>query len=557
VSALRGGGDVAIVGMACRFPGAANLAEYWRLLVQGRNATREVPGSRWSVGPLYDPDAEAPGKTHCLRGGFLDDVAGFDWRSMRMAPREALHVDPQHRLLLEVVWEAFEDAGLPLEAVAGSNASVHVGIGWNDYLRLRVRDWSKLSGYDTLGNPFAFAANRVSHMFDLRGPSAAIDAACVSSLVALKQACDGLRFGTQRLAVVAGVNLLLSPDASIMLAKSGVLSATGQCRPLDERADGFLRGEGCGAIVLKRFEDVGPGDRVYACIPSVALGHNGRNEWIMAASAAGQSATLRGALEEAGCQASDVGYVELHGTGFLKGDVTELRAVASALGSSSRAPCPVGSVKGNIGSLEAAAGMASIIKVALCIDRRTLVPTGNFARLNPAIDVDALRLVPQCAAGPWDAAEGHMPAGVVCGTSLGGANAHAVLRGVPAHRAARLDEAQTTHVLPISARTPEALRAYAAAVAEHLVAKPAPSLRDVCYTAAHRRTHHPVRYVAVGASSGSRCRPRSPSTIPRWTPSPRTWTSGSAPTTTPGPCAPVRPVPRAVATPPRPSASPR
>ena len=244
---------IAIIGIGCRFPGAQNPIEFWRLLRNGIDAVGQLPKGRHCMGAFYDQDSTTPCEIPYWRGGFLDNFDQFDWRAFRISPREARYMDPQHRLLLEVTWEAFEDAGLPLEKLAGSRTGVFVGIMWNDYLRLQSRDLFQINGYSATGNVLAFAPNRISYVFDLRGPSIAIDSACASSLVAVHAACQSLWAGESTLAIAGGVNLMLSPDATIMLAKAGLLSQEGLCKTLDARADGFVRGEGAGIIVLKPF----------------------------------------------------------------------------------------------------------------------------------------------------------------------------------------------------------------------------------------------------------------------------------------------------------------
>ena len=274
---------IAIVGMACRFAGAANPREFWKMLLDGRTAVGDVPSDRWDRGLLYDPDGGA-GRLTSWRGGFLADIKSFDWQALRMLPGEARHTDPQQRLLLELAWEALEDAGMPLEAAQKSRTGVFVGIMWNDYFRLLAKNWAALDGYALIGNPLMFAANRVSFALDLQGPSTALDSGCASSLVAFHAACQSLWLGESETALVGAVELILSPDSSIALQSTGMLSRSGSSRVLDDDADGFVRGEGGGIVLLKPLRRVSTSERVYAVVRGIAVNHSGRGDWLMASS---------------------------------------------------------------------------------------------------------------------------------------------------------------------------------------------------------------------------------------------------------------------------------
>ncbi|HEX2910961.1 MAG TPA: type I polyketide synthase [Chloroflexia bacterium] len=492
---------IAIVGIGCRFPGGPDPLAFWKLLREGREAIREVPAERWDIDSLYDPDTAKPGKMMTRWGGFIDNVDGFDWRAFRIPPREVKYIDPQHRLLLEVAWEAFEDAGLPLEKVAGTLTGVFIGICWNDYLRLQARNWNVLDGYTASGNPFAFAANRLSYFFDLRGPSLAMDATCASSLASLNFACQSLWSGEVDMALAGGVNLMLSPDSTIIMSKAGILSPEGKVKALDKRADGFVRGEGGGIVVLKRQSDVLPSDKVYAYVRGVSVNHNGRNEWIMAPSQEAQARAIRTAYARAGVDPTEVDYVELHGTGFKRGDPIEVKALGEALGAGNRRENPIrlGSVKTNIGNLEAAAGIASLIKVALSLYYREIPPTLNLEEVNPEIPLAELGFAPQTTSGPWPVKAGKPTAGVTV-VAFSGVNAHAVLEAAPVISSASQEEAGP-YLLTLSARTPEALRETASRYKDFLVAEDMDtrlSLEEICYTAGVRRSHHEHRLAVVG-----------------------------------------------------------
>lgn len=504
---------IAIIGIGCRFPGAETPNSFWQALRQGEEAISEVPAHRWKSEALYSPDSLQPGRMACKWGGFIENVDQFDWRMFHMLPREARYMDPQHRLLLEVTWEALEDAGIPLTEVAGSQTSVAVGINWNDYLRLQARNWSRLDGYTAVGTPFAFAANRLSHFFDLRGQSIALDTACSSSLMALHLACQSLWTGEATLALAGGVNLHLSPDSWIIASKTGLLSRTGHCRTLDASADGFVFGEGAGMVVLKPFSLLQPSDRVYALIRGVAVNHNGHNEWIMAASQEAQENLLREAYRKAGVNPAEVDYVELHGTGFLKGDAIESRALGAVVGrqEARQHPCLIGSVKTNIGHLSAASGIAGIIKVALSLYNQELPPTLHLQAINPDIPLAELQLAPQRELTPWPVKKEGKPLAGVTALALTGANAHVILEG---HHVAMQssDEQAQLCLLPLSAASKPALWSQVAAF-KYMLMTTEDSWQDICYTAGARRDHYQYRLgiIACNTCEGAKILDMAPS----------------------------------------------
>ncbi len=497
--------SIAIIGIGCRFPGAHDPYTFWQLLRSGKSAIREIPSHRWDIDRLYDPNPAQPGKIMSRRGGFLDQIDQFDWRAFKILPREAAHMDPQHRLLLEVAWEALEDAGLPFSEIAGSQAGVFIGVGWNDYLRLQSQNWSEITGYTVTGNAVGFAANRISYAFDLRGPSTVLDAACTSSLNALHLACQSLWAEEIDLALVGGASLQVSPDSMLMTSKAGLLSPDGCCKTLDANADGFVIGEGAGIVVLKRLSQVRPQDRIYALLLGITSGHNGHNEWIMAPSRSAQEALLQASYRKAGIDPGEIDYVELHGTGFQKGDAIEAQALGAVLGTSfsRKHPCMIGSVKTNIGHLGAASGIASIIKTSLALYHREIPPTLNLQTLNPAINLQDLHLDVPREVVPWPEKDTLALAGVST-FALSGANAHAVLAAAPCPVAR--DNANETGngdqllLLPLSAQTAEGLRTYAAAFKDFLNREGCcqGSAQDICYTASVRRTHWPHRLAVVG-----------------------------------------------------------
>jgi 3-oxoacyl-[acyl-carrier-protein] synthase II len=484
---------IAIVGIGCRFPGADGPLGFWTMLREGRDAVTASP-KRWG-----EPSGSPEDPSSMRRpAGLLDDVDGFDWRAFRIPPREARALDPQHRLLLEVSWEALEDAGIPFEEVVGTGAGVFVALMWNDYLRMHAGEHAAVNAYSATGNVFAFAPGRVSYTFDLHGPSVAVDGACAGSLASVHAACNSLWLGESELCLAGGVSLMLSSKPDDMLRAAGVLSPTGHCRTLDAQADGFVRGEGAGIVVLKRLSRVTPADRVYALIRGSSVMHNGHNEWIMAASAEGQQRTLGHAYDVAGVEPKDVDYVELHGTGLPKGDPIEASVVGAVIGQAAgRArPCAVGSVKSNIGHLDSAAGIAGLIKVALAMQHREIPPTINLDEINPDIDVEALGIAPQRELAPWPASEGAVFAGVTA-ISMTGLNAHVVLEGPALARPHVEDQVDRLRVLPLSASTPEALARLASAMLDLLLERP-DALSDIVFTASVRRTHHAHRLAVIG-----------------------------------------------------------
>jgi amino acid adenylation domain-containing protein len=458
---------IAVIGIGCRFPGASGPEAFWKLLSDGVDAVGEVPPDRWDVDEHYDPDPSAPGKTTSRSGGFLDRVDLFDADFFGVAPREAVATDPQQRLLLEAAWEALEDAGLAPERLAGSRTGVFVGISTNDYGRLIGRGDDPTDPYVITGNAASVAANRVSYAFDFRGPSLAIDTACSSSLVAVHQACRSLWGGESSVALAGGVNVILSPELAANFTKAGFTAPDGRCKAFDARANGYVRGEGVGVVVLKPLaQAVADGDRVYAVIRGSAVNQDGRTNGLSAPSRQAQEAVLRDAYRAAGVSPGAVQYVEAHGTGTFLGDPIEAKALATVLsgGRPAGRPCTLGSVKTNIGHLEAAAGIAGLIKVALALRHRAIPPSLHFVEPNPQIPFDELPIRVATALAEWPDSEGPPLAGV-SSFGFGGTNAHVVLEGLPVAAPASGNEdgsaPDDVQLLPLSARSPEALKALA------------------------------------------------------------------------------------------------
>lgn len=460
---------VAIVGMGCRFPGGANTPErYWELLARGGDAITEVPPDRWAVDDYYDPDPDAPGKMSSRWGGFLADVDRFDPHFFGIAPREAQRMDPQQRLLLEVAWEALEHAGVNADRVAESRASVFVGMSAVDYVQvMRDRGLGAFDAYTASGGAHSIASGRLSYLLGARGPSVSIDTACSSSLVAIHQAVQSLRRGESDLALAGGVNLILRPDVTVALSRAHMLAPDGRCKAFDARADGFVRGEGCGVLVLKRLADAErDGDRVVAVVRGSAANQDGRSNGLTAPNGAAQEAVLRDALRDARLDAHRVDVVEAHGTGTSLGDPIEVGALAAVLGEGRAADRPllVGSVKANIGHLEAAAGVASVIKMALALDRGLVPAQQHFVEPNPFIPWDEIAVRVPTAPTPWPAADDGTRVGGVSSFGFSGTNVHLLLSAAPrAEARAAATAERPLHVLTLSARGERARGALAAA----------------------------------------------------------------------------------------------
>ncbi|HEV2148294.1 MAG TPA: polyketide synthase, partial [Longimicrobiaceae bacterium] len=473
---------IAIVGMGCRFPGGADSpAAFWRLLRDGVDAVTEVPPDRWDADAHYDPDPDAPGKSVSRWGSFLDGIDRFDAQFFSIAPREAEAMDPQQRLLLEVSWEALEDAGMDPTAQAGTRCGVYVGIAAGDYQTRQVAA-GNAAGFDfhtITGNFPSFLSGRVSHLLGLQGPSLAVSTACSSSLVAVHLACRALRAGECDAALAGGANVLLAPEVTSTISRSRALAPDGRCKTFDAAADGYVRGEGCGVVVLKRLADARrDGDRVLAVIRGSAVNHDGdASGGITVPSGEAQRRLVEEAVAGAGIDPLRVGYVEAHGTGTPLGDPIELRALAGALcrGRPADRPLWVGSVKTNLGHTEAAAGIAGLIKAVLALRHAEIPPHLHFREGNPMIDWSAPVRVPS-AAEPWPAGGEPRVAGV-SSFGISGTNAHVIVEEAPADGdvdEAPAEDGERTLLLPVSARSEGALRELARAYRDRLTAPDAP-----------------------------------------------------------------------------------
>ena len=459
-----------------------------------------MPADRWDAEVFYAEDPQAPGKMSTRWGGFLAGLDQFEPTFFGISPRETASLDPQQRLLLEVAWEALEDAGQQPERLAGSRTGVYVGTHSNDYSWMLFADGEALDAYASTGTARSIVANRLSYVLDLRGPSIAMDTACSSSLVAVHLACQALRNHECDLALAGGVNVLLSPLWSVALSKLGMLSPDGRCKTFDARANGIVRSEGCGVVVLKRLgEAVAAGDHVWAVIRGSATNQDGRTNGLTAPNGLAQQAVVRQALADGGVAPGDVGYVEAHGTGTTLGDPIEVEALAAVLGAGER-PCLLGSAKTNIGHLEGAAGIAGLIKVALSLHHEAVPGLLHFQTLNPHIELAGTRLRVATTLQPWPRGHGRRLGGVSA-FGFGGSNAHVVLEEAPP--APVVDESAerrcTCCRCPRGART--ACGRWSAPVTSGSRTRPTPSdLGDLGASAALRRVHHPHRLAVVGGS---------------------------------------------------------
>jgi len=421
---------IAVVGLSCRFPGAPSLAAYWDLLLSGRDVIRGVPKERWDAEAMFSPDLDAPGTVVTKWGSFLDSVGAFDPALFGISANEAERVDPQQRLMLELAWEALEDAAIAPDSLRGSDTAVYVGVSHSDYERIIYRELKGVCAHDGPGAYHALTANRVSFCLDLKGPSMVVDTACSSSLSALHVACQALRSHEVSLAIVGGVNLNLTPEETIGLTKARMMSPTGQCRTFDASADGYVRGEGGGAFILRRLSDaLERGDVIRAIVRGSAINQNGMGNGVTAPNGPAQQAVVRRALRAAGVAPREIGYVETHGTGTRIGDPIEINALRSVLeeGRTPNEPCWLGSVKTNLGHLEAASGMASLIKVVLALRGEVIPRTLHFRSLNPWIRLGSSPIAIASEAVPWPRGERVRVAGVSA-FGFGGSNAHVVIQ---------------------------------------------------------------------------------------------------------------------------------
>lgn len=492
---------VAIIGMSCRFPGGASCASsYWALLNSGRTAIRETPRERFDIDAFYSPDPDQSGTTYSRVAGYVGDPFFFDRKLFRTSAAEAMEMDPQQRWMLELAWIALENAGIAPGQLRGKNVGVFMTIGEADYGRRTVwsGDPTRITTYSKLGNLRAMAPGRVAHVLGLSGPAIFVDTTCSSSLVAIHLAAQSLQAGECDVAIAGGVNMILGPEETIGIARLQAMSASGQCRPFDADADGYIRGEGGGAIVMKRLDDaLSHGDRVDAMLVGSAVNSDGASNGLTAPNGAAQEAVIRRAMARAGVRPEAVAYVEAHGTGTALGDPIELSALRNVYARSVTRDKPVlvGSVKSQLGHLEGAAGMASIIKAMLILRHRHVPAQVNFATPNPRFHWEGSQVeIPRegMPLGDGDTLVG------VSGFGITGTNVHLILAAPdPLPDAAATVERE--RVLTLSGRSPDARRRVASAWRTWLAGTSTP-LREICHTSSVRRDHFDHRVALVGAT---------------------------------------------------------
>lgn len=495
--------SVAVIGMACRFPPDCDSPKsFWNLLERGGQAMSDVPRERFAAA-----SQAANGSRVSLRGGYLTKPSPdqFDAAFFKVSSQEALALDPQQRFLLEVCWDAVENAGWPAEKLHGRPVGVYVGISTADYhgARLWNHDLPEVDPFTATGAAFSAASGRVSHFFGCEGPSLSVDTACSSSLVAFHLACQAIRQQECEAALVAGVNALLAPNLFFCLSRMGLLSADGKCKSFDASGDGYVRSEGCGVLVLKELDAaLRDGDPVLAVCRSSAVNHGGKGQGLTAPSKTAQANVIRQALRRAGFSPNEVQYVEAHGTGTPLGDTTELEALVNTYCAAreSSNPLLIGSVKTNIGHLEAAAGIAGVIKTILCLRHGQIPAHLHFQRPNPHIPWEQYPIVVPRELTPWPKGAQPRRAGV---SSFGfsGTNAHVILEEAPSEgeRASSPAPSPSLQVLPLSAKSPEALRELAAAYVKFL-GETGSALADICFTAGVGRSHFGHRMAVVGST---------------------------------------------------------
>ncbi|WP_433655215.1 type I polyketide synthase [Nocardia sp. CA-128927] len=497
---------IAVIGVSCRLPKANNPGEFWRLIRSGGCAVARAPQRRWGTAIRQARDRGTGDRGVLDSGGFLDQVDRFDPEFFGISPHEAATMDPQQRLMLELAWEALEDAAIVPGSLSGTSAGVFVGAMWNDFATLRHRDGlSVIDGYAATGLSGSIIANRMSYFLGFRGPSLLVDTGQSSSLVSVHLACASLSSGESTVALAGGINLNLAPESATIAAEFGALSPDGRCYTFDSRANGYVRGEGGGLVVLKPLSSaVADGNSIYCLIRGSAVNNDGGGAALTTPAREAQQELLGQAYRKAGVDPGEVQYVELHGTGTRVGDPIEAAALGAALGAAPRRrqPLVVGSAKTNVGHLESAAGITGLIKAVLCIKHREIVPSLNFVEPSPDIPLDSLNLTVQTELGPWADPDRPLVAGVSA-FGMGGTNCHVVLSDLPQVGVNQVDgPTAAPPVLPLvlSGRTAQALSAQAQRLLEHMGAHPGLCLADVAFSLATTRSAFDHRAVLIASS---------------------------------------------------------
>ncbi|MDO9003892.1 MAG: type I polyketide synthase [Aquabacterium sp.] len=492
---------IAVIGMACSFPQQnphtpPSLEAFWQLLASGGDAVREASEQRFNRAQLYSPDPDADGKMLSMRGGFLDDIDQFAADFFFISPREADSMDPQQRLLLETHWRALEQAGIPAAALMDSSTGLFAGLCGNDYYHLLAsRALESIDSYMASGTAHSTAVGRLAFFFGTKGPAVAVDTACSSSLVALHLACRSLREGECGLALASGVNALLSPETSINFSRAGMLSPDGCCKTFDDAANGYVRGEGCGVVVLKRLADaLRDGDNILAVIKGSAVNQDGRSSGLTAPNGPAQRAVIHQALQSAGLNAGQVSYVEAHGTGTRLGDPIEIEALQDAYGRHRHSSAlSIGSVKSNIAHLEGAAGIAGFIKTVLMLQQRKIPKQLHYHTPNRHVDWSAMNLEINKQLRDWSVPEGETRIAGVSSFGFGGTNAHVLVAEAPPQQPRVRPMQRGGGLLTLSARNPQELQALKQSYSDYLHAHADTEVADFCYTVNARRDHFQQR----------------------------------------------------------------
>lgn len=496
---------LAIVGIGCRMPGGIRTPDQlWQLISAGKDGVREVPADRWDWRRYYSEDREAPGKTYVRNGAFMDeDIKQFDAEFFGISPREAKSLDPQQRLLLETSWEAIDDAGMNLEGVAGSRTGVYVGGFTLDNMLTQMSSGNadNIGQHAAASSTMTMLSNRLSYFLDLHGPSLSIDTACSSSLVAFHVACQALWNDECEMALVGAVNVMFRPEMMIAMCKGGFLAPDGRSKAFDDRADGYGRGEGAGVLVVKPWwKALADSDRIYALVRATGCNQDGKTNGITVPNGEAQKTLIRSVLERADVPVNQIRYVEAHGTGTPVGDPIEARAIGETLGQcrDNGEPLTIGSIKANVGHLEAASGVAGLIKLCMCFKYRAIPPLANLEQPNRAIPFESLNLRLPRTLEPF-APEDNQVFLAINSFGYGGTNAHAILESPPAAAPLESDDRKQLVVLPVSARSESALRALIARYRDSLMDDSYP-WQDLCAALSLRRSHHDYRAAFVGSS---------------------------------------------------------
>ncbi len=487
---------IAIVGLACRFPGASNIDAYRRLLADGRHGIIEVPRERWDLDAYYAPESGTPGKMSTRYGGFCADIDKFDAPLFRIPPREAEAMDPQHRVVLEVAWETLESAGVPLEAISGTQTAVFVGVSAFDYLHFL--DYAAVDGYTNTGLAHSTLAGRLSFFFNLKGPCEVIDTACSGSLVAVHRACQSLRTGEVDFALAGGVNAILSPHGHVGFSQAGMMAPDGRCKTFDAAANGYVRGEGCGLVLLKRLSDAQrDGDVIHAVISGSAVNHDGRSQGLTAPNGVAQRDLLVRSLGAGGVSIDELDVVEAHGTGTRLGAPQELGALAEvARGRDASRRIVVSSAKTNVGHLEAAAGIAGLLRMVLMVRGGEVFPHLNLSTVHPEIPLETFPLQVPVERRPWPA-HGDRRVGAVSSFGFSGTNASVIVESAPTSEVVARAPERAAELLVLSARTAGSLTELARRWSRHLAEDTSTSLLDLAFTASTGRTHLEQRAAIV------------------------------------------------------------